>query len=210
MGAVYSNSTRIASADTVLTGRACRGKERGMTTVPSRGSAPSGSTSTSGFVTRGGHLEELVGAHPTALRAIFEGGRAPSPDELIGSWQGRFVALPAAREIAALLRPVFRTLRGGAPLWTGKTFFPDATGVNHLLGQRAVRLGVEPGFSELDGAPAVIFRYDLPQHKNPWPICNVRDELRLIGGDLALGHGMISATAGGARRMFAWFALQRA
>lgn len=182
-----------------------------MTMGTSSGAAPSrpAATSGSGLVTRVSRLDELVGAHPTALRAIFESGRAPAPEQLVGSWRGRFLSIPPALEIAALMRPVFRALDGGAPLWHGKTFFADATGVNHLFGRKGVRLGLEAGFSELDGGPAVIFRYDLPQHRNPWPIRNVRDELRMIGGELALGHGMISATATGPRRMFAWFALER-
>lgn len=179
-----------------------------MATTNGAGAAPA-RRSGSGVPTRVTHVDELLGGHPAALRAIFESGRAPSPDELVGSWRGLFLAAEPAREVATLMRPIFQVFHGGSPIWSGKTFFADATGVNHVLGRRAVRLGVESGFSELDGAPAAIFRYDLPQHGNPWPIRNVRDELRMIGDHLALGHGMFSATAGAPRRVLAWFGLER-
>ncbi len=93
------------------------------------------------------------------------------------------------------MRPVVRALRGGAPLWQGKTFFADSTGVNHVLGGRAVRMGVEATLSQLDGAATTSFRYDLPQHGNPWPVRNMVDEVRMVGSDMALGPAFFSASA---------------
>lgn len=162
-----------------------------------------------GVITSVTHLDHLLGGHPDALRSIYEHGRAASPEDLVGSWWGRLLSVDPAREVASLMRPIAQTLRGGAPFWTGKTFFADATGVNHLLGGKAVRLGVETGLSELDGAPTTIFRYDVPQHKNPWPIRNVYDELRLVAPSIAIGPMLFSIKAGGPRSVVLWFGLQR-
>ncbi len=181
-----------------------------MTTATMNGSrSASPRAAGSGVTTRVTHLDDLLGGHPGALRAIYEGGRACTPEELVGSWWGRFLALEAARDVATLMRPIFQVLRGGGPLWQGKTFFADATGINRMVGQRLVRLSVEAALSELDGAPTVAFRYDLPEHRNPWPIRNIRDELRMVGDGIALGPAMFSATAGGRRDVIAWFGLQR-
>jgi hypothetical protein len=163
----------------------------------------------SSVLTRVTHLDELLGAHPGTLRTIYEAGHAAPPSDVVGSWRGRFLALEGGRDVASLMRPLFQVLRGGSPLWQGKTFFADATAINHMLGQKLVRLGVEEAFSELDGAPTLSLRYDLPQHRNPWPIRNVRDELRIVAEGIALGPALFSATSRGRREVLLWFGLQR-
>lgn len=182
-----------------------------MTMASTHGMAGSTSARPAGssVTTRITHLDELLGGHPGALRTIYEAGLAASPSELVGSWSGRLLVLERGRDVASLMRPIFQALRGGAPLWQGKTFFADATGVNHVLGQKLVRLGVEEALSELDGAPTLVLRYDLPRHRNPWPFRNVRDELRMIGDGLALGPALFSATEGGRPEVVFWFGLQR-
>jgi len=172
------------------------------------GSAPA-QVSGKAVTTRVTHLDQLLGGHPAALRSIYEAGTAPAPEGLVGSWRGIFLALEAGRDVASLMRPIFQLLRGGGALWQGKTFFADATGVNRVLGQKLLRLGVETGFSELDGASTIVFRYDLPRHENPWPLRNMRDELRMIGDGIALGPVLFSATAGGRRDVVSWFGLER-
>jgi hypothetical protein len=181
-----------------------------MTTTTMNGAGSTArAQASSGTVTRVTHLDEILGGHPGALRAIYEEGRAARPEELVGSWSGRFLALEPARDVAALMRPVFQALRGGAPLWQGAHFFADGTGANRTFRGNVWRFGIEAGFSELDGAPAAILRYDLPQHRNSWPVRNARDELRFVGHGVALGPMLLSATAGGRRVVVAWFGLQR-
>lgn len=163
-----------------------------------------------GTTTRVRTLDELVGAHPEALRAIFGSGHATDPVELGAQTRGLFLAIEPTREIHFLVRPVLHALASGAMPWRGKAFEMDGTGVNLVLGRPMVPFAYETGPSDVDGAPALVIRYDRPEHRNAWPIRNIRDELRTIADGLAIGPALFSATANGERKVLAWFGLQRA
>ncbi|MEZ4306764.1 MAG: hypothetical protein R3F14_01765 [Polyangiaceae bacterium] len=162
-----------------------------------------------GNITRVERLDDLVGGHPGALRAIFAAGATPDPADLPGSWSGRILALEPARNMSSLMRPVMQAIHGGGPLFRGKTFFSDGTGNNHLLSGDGARFAFEPGLSELDGGPAIILSYDPPRLENRWPVRNLRGEMRHVGGRIAMGPVLFSATRAGERRLLFWFGLER-
>ena len=77
------------------------------------------------------------------------------------------------------------------------------------FGGENVRFVHEIAPSDVDGAPTLTIRYDHPDHKNPWPVRNIKDELRTIADGLAIGPALFSARAGTERRVLLWFGLTR-
>jgi hypothetical protein len=155
-------------------------------------------------------LDELIGGHPEALRALYLGGKLADPAELGHAPRGRLLALEPAREIHFLVRPVVQGLGAGLLPWQGKSFDADGTGANLVMGRPTARFTFETGPSDVDGGPTLVLRYDDPAHRNRWPLRNVRDELRTIGDGLAIGPALFAASASGARKVIVWFGLERA
>lgn len=154
-------------------------------------------------------LDELVGGHPEALRAIYRAGRATDPAELGESPRGLFLAIEPTREIHFLVRPLVQAMTGGLMPWKGKSFDGMGSGKNLVFGRQAVPFAYETGPSDIDGEPTLVIQYSRAEHGNPWPIRNIRDELRTVADGLAIGPALFSATESGDRRVFLWFGLER-
>jgi len=153
-------------------------------------------------------LAELVGAHPDALRTLYERGRPGDPADLGDAPRGRVLALGVGAEAFMLLRPVLRALATDALPWRGKTFDHGGnSGVNVVFGKGLFRFHAEVGPSSVDGAPTLILRYGEPSYKNPWPVRAIVDELRSVGSGVAIGPAFF--TNKGERSLMLWFGLQR-
>lgn len=166
-------------------------------------------TAPAGSATTHLRLDELAGGYPDALRSLFAAGRPTDPAELGASPRGRVLSLEPTRDIHFLVRPLVVAIGEKELIWQGKTFDPEGTGYNVVLGRQTAPFVFEVGPSLIDGAPALILRYDSPLHKNPWPVRNIRDELRTIGDGVAIGPACFSAAAGGEQKVIAWFGLER-
>ena len=154
-----------------------------------------------------GKLDDLIGAHPDALRKIYSGGRPTDPGELGETPRGRLLALDGAREIFSLLKPVLRALGGDALPWKGKVFDHGGNaGQNIVLGKNMLRFRTERGPSDIDGRPTLVLLYDSAAFKNPWPVRAMRDELRTVAPGIAIGPAFM--TIAGARRPLFWFGLE--
>lgn len=146
-------------------------------------------------------LDELIGAHPDSLRALFTRGGAADPAELGDSPRGRFLGLAPLASVHLASRPIVRAVAGTA-LWTGVGFDHGGNaGFNRVLGTKALRFRTSIQPSELDGRPALVLAYD----RSPWPFSLLRDELRTIGPGLALGA--FFARAGGRHTLLGYFGL---
>lgn len=137
-------------------------------------------------------LDELVGAHPSALRDIYASGSVTDPLDLGDAPRGRLLALAPTEEIHFLVRPLVRALASGAMPWRGKVFDGMGGGANVVLGQRLGAFRHEPGASMIDGRPALLLRYDA----QPWPLRAVVDELRTIGDGIAIGPALFTGSSG--------------
>lgn len=175
-----------------------------MTTGASPDAAPEGGSrrSKQRFPSRIQGLDELVGAHPDALQALFGGGVATDPEELGFSPRGRLLAVAPAREVNALARPVLRALAGPLP-WRGKVFHADRSGANVVAGRSVAPFRYENGRSDVDGGDALVLRYD----DQPWPLRAIHDELRTVADGVAIGPIVLESA--GARRVIGWFGLER-
>jgi hypothetical protein len=155
-------------------------------------------------------LDALARLDGGALAELYAAGRAPERlAALDGHPRGRMLA------VRRLDRgPIFAALRAlaGAPgfPWGGKSF--TARGTDRGEGANRVRLGgrhqlfpfeTRLDASAVDGAPAVILDYDLPD--NPRFIRAIHDEVRLVDDGLFLGPAMWKAAAGPV--LVLWFAL---
>jgi hypothetical protein len=159
------------------------------------------------IATHVGTLDELVGAHPDALRKIYRGGLPADPADLGESPRGRVLSLELGADLFLLLRPVVRAFASGAFPWKGKVFDHGGNaGQNVVFGKTMVRFRTELGASDVDGKPTLALLYDSPAFANPWPIRAIRDELRSIGPGLAIGPAFMEI--GGARRPLLWFGLE--
>lgn len=176
-----------------------------MTIGATNGSAHHGgeTRSTPAAGTRIQGLDELVGAHPDALRTLFTGGYATDPRDLGDAPRGRMLAVEQARDVSALARPILRAIAGPLP-WSGKVFHADHSGANVVLGRNVGAFRYDNGTSDVDGAEALVLRYDA----QPWPLRTIHDELRTVADGIAIGP--IVLEAGGARRVIGWFGLERA
>ncbi|UQA55218.1 hypothetical protein [Polyangium aurulentum] len=160
--------------------------------------------STGRVLSQVGSLDELVGAHPDALRRIYGSGRVADPAELGESPRGRLLAIEAGQDAFLAVRRVIQLLATDRSPWQGKAFEPsDGTGHNVVLGRRSFPFAVELGDSAVDGLPTLVLRYDEPRHKNPWPVRALRDELRAVSDGVAIGPVLHQ------QRVVGWFGLSR-
>lgn len=156
-------------------------------------------------------LDDLAALDVQALGVLYRGASAPaSMAELDGDLIGRMLAVrlldggPALRAVASIARDVRFP-------WGGKSFrATDArvgAGINrvHLGGRhRLFPFATRVGPSVLDGAPAVILDYDLPE--NPGFIRAIHDEVRAVTPGLFLGPACWKR-ASEAPALVLWFAL---
>lgn len=163
-------------------------------------------------------LDDLAAESYDALGARYATGLVPPNriEALDGALTGRMLAFRGlGRPPLALLQQAL-TRFAAAPSfpWEGKSFQSEGpehgTGVNRVSMPRVLgRQNLFPftthvGPSLIDGQPAVILDYDLPE--NPPYIRRIHDEVRLVGAGLFLGPAMWKATAGGAATIL-WFAV---
>ena len=149
-------------------------------------------------------LSALVGAHPDALREIYADGRPADPVDLGEAPRGRVLALGTGAQLFLLGRPLVRAFSTELFPWKGMRFNPHgASGENVLLGLGVLRFRTEVGPSRLDGRPALILTYAAPAHGNPWPFRAFTDELRLVGGSVAVGPTFFEAST----KPLLWFGL---
>ena len=138
-------------------------------------------------------LEALQRMSASAIRDAYE--RAPLPDSvkaLDGPLDGALVTLAGPLSEGAARR-LTRRISGSARFpWQGKTFQSWAedrgSGINRLrlLGERLwCHFETRIDRSSIDGKAAVILDYD--HADNPWPVRQVRDELREVAPGLWLG-----------------------
>jgi hypothetical protein len=153
-------------------------------------------------------LEELVAAHPDALRDIYRAARPADPLLYAGVSRGRLFAVEPFGGAYMLTRPLVRALSRRLPVWRGKVFESGGTsGSNLLFAQRAFRFRCELAPSELDGAPTLALRYE--DLDNPWPVRGVVDEMREIG-DGAAGALALGVTLRSRGRPLLWWGLEPA
>jgi hypothetical protein len=177
-----------------------------MGTVAGQGSGAA--TGGNRIMTRVDTLSRLVGAHPGALRAIYGAGKPLEPADLGDAPRGRFLALEAGEGVFLAVRPIARALGGGHLPWKGKVFDHGGNGgANVVLGGKVARFRAEGAPSALDGAPALVLRYDTKAFGNPWPLSAVVDELRTVSDGIAIGPALFPL-AGRLRPLF-WFGLER-
>lgn len=168
------------------------------TTTRAEASSPRGRTS----LPTTAALEDMVGAHPEALRSLFARGVAADPFELGDAPRGRLLALEPLATVHLAVRPVVRAL-ARTSLWSGIGFDHGGNaGFNRILGGQLMRFrtAVEPG--ELDGRPALVLSYE----RAAWPVSALRDELRAVGPGVALGAFFLRA--GARRHLLGWFGLE--
>jgi len=148
-------------------------------------------------------LDALVGAHPDSLRDMYLKARPGDPAELGDNPAGRVLALDRWDSLFLVVRPAIRAMGGDLFPWRGKTFDHGGnSGQNRIFGRTTLRFRAEVGPSVLDGAPTLILHYD----RAPWPVRGFRDELRMIGEDIAIGP--VFSKRGETGRPLFWFGLQ--
>jgi hypothetical protein len=155
-------------------------------------------------------LDALAQLDARELGELYAQGRVPeSVSALDGHPRGRLLA---ARRLDR--GPAFAALRAFARLanfpWEGKSF--TSRGATEGRGVNRVVLGGRHGLfpfetrveaSGVDGRPAVVLDYDLPD--NPRFIRAIHDEIRLIEEGLYLGPAMWKTRSGLVLAL--WFAL---
>src|SRR5262249_29977780 len=106
------------------------------------------------------------------------------------------------------LRPLVRVLSNDLP-WDGKTFDHGGnSGTSVIFGRQVFRFRAEVGASELDGAPALLLSHAAEDHKNPWPIRAIVEELRAVGDGIAIGPVLLHG-ASASPRILCWFGLEQ-
>lgn len=149
-------------------------------------------------------LDPLVGAHPGALRSIFEKSEPANVEALVGALEGRahgrfLSAIPTAG-VHMLLRPVIQLVSTTLMPWDGVAFDHGGNGgVNFVFGKKTGRFRAAREASWHDGAPCLALQYP----GAAW----LRDELRAVGDGLALGLTFVSV--GERRAPLVWFGLSR-
>jgi len=152
-------------------------------------------------------LADLVGAHPDAIRSIYETGRPADPAELGDAPRGRLLSLQKGSDLFLLTRPILRALSAEWNPWKGKIFdHGGQEGQNVVFGKNVGRFRVQTAPSRLDGKPSLVLTYDDEAHKNPWPVRDMVDELRLIGSGIAIRPAFLQSK-GDATPLF-WFGLE--
>lgn len=205
---------RVAAlSDFLLRAKAAAVKNGAMMTAGTNGASARASEVREGAVRHPfmqvARLDDLLGAHPNALREYYRAGTQADPVELGEAPRGLLLAVEPARNVHFLVRPLVNTLGKGPALWSGKSFDGHGTGANLVLGRPVARFAIETGPSDIDGQPALILRYDDPALGNSWPVRNLRDELRMVGDGIALGPALFAPSATGERKVIVWFGLER-
>lgn len=154
-------------------------------------------------------LEQLTRMSVDELGRVYRDARAPADlHALAGSPAGRMLAAVGPLDLGPIRSRVAKLARAKWFPWAGKTFRAldeeRGDGVNRvrLLGER-YRFELSFGPSAIDGEPCVILDYDLSE--NPWPIRQIRDELREVSPGLFLGPAL--ATTGAEPKLVLWFAV---
>ncbi|MGK3965614.1 hypothetical protein WMF38_15740 [Sorangium sp. So ce118] len=133
-------------------------------------------------------LDDLVGAHPDALRQFYEAGRPADPAELGDAPRGRLLALQPTAGVHMATRPLITALASPWMPWKGHAFDHGGnSGMNVVLGSKVCRFKAQLLPSELDGAPTLALTYGEKAFGNPWPVSAVKDELRAISPGIAIG-----------------------
>ncbi len=149
-------------------------------------------------------LDPLVGAHPGALRSIFEKSEPANVEALVGALEGRahgrFLSSIPTAGAHMLLRPLIQLVSTTLIPWDGVAFDHGGNGgVNIVFGKKTGRFRAVREPSWLDGAPCLALQYP----SAAW----LRDELRTVGDGLALGLTFVSI--GERRSPVVWFGLSR-
>ena len=153
-------------------------------------------------------LSTLVGAHPDALRSIYERGSPADPESLGDAPRGRVLAIGDNARAFMLMRPLLQTLATDALPWKGKVFDHGGnSGQNVVFSRRAFRFHAEVEPSYLDGKPSLLLRYGDPAYKNPRLLRAVVDELREVGPGVAIGPALRVAKDG-SPDLLLWFGLE--
>ncbi|MCB9595724.1 MAG: hypothetical protein H6719_23585 [Sandaracinaceae bacterium] len=139
------------------------------------------------------HLDDLARLSVAELGALYRDAPAPtSLEDLAGAPVGRMLT------VRGIDRPrrragVAQLARAGFFPWRGKSFeafdHERGEGINRttLLGER-FKFGLSFDRSAIDGGPCVLLDYD--RSDNPWPIRQIRDELRELRPGLFLGPAL--------------------
>lgn len=147
-------------------------------------------------------LAALVGAHPDALEEIYAKAEPARPEWLGERPHGRILTLPSLRSVHLLFRPVVELVSTSFMPWQGIVFDHGGNaGKNLVFGRETMRFRVEQGPSLFDGAPTLAFSYD----KNPWPTRLLRDEVRMVSHQFAIGPTFVEIN--GTPTLVAWFGL---
>lgn len=156
-------------------------------------------------------LDRLARMSVAELDRLYRDAEAPADlHALDGSPAGRMLAAVGPLDLGPVRARVAKLARAKWFPWAGKTFraFDAETGegINRvrLLGDK-YRFGLSFGDSAIDGERCVVLDYDRPD--NPWPIRQIRDELREVAPGLFLGPAL--ATTGNKPRLVLWFAIQK-
>ncbi len=178
-----------------------------MSSTAAANSTTHGASERRGVVSTVSSLAELVGAHPDALRMIYEAGRPADPAELGDTPRGRLLALEKSAELFLLTRPLVRFFSMSAMPWSGKVFDHGGNaGANVVLGKQMARFRAEAGTSVIDHKPTLVLSYDEPSHGNPWPLRACFDELRAISSGIAIGPAFLRGK--GDPTLLLWFGLE--
>lgn len=158
-------------------------------------------------------LDDLAARTTVELDGLYRSGAVPaSLRALDGAPTGRMLTVRKL-ERGRLGRALARFAASPSFVWGGKSFestsATSGTGINRvrlpgLLGSQSLfpfRTSVAP--SSLDGAPAIVLDYDLPE--NPAWIRRVHDEVREVAPGLFLGPAMWKGRR--AKTTVLWFAL---
>ena len=153
-------------------------------------------------------LDELVGAHPDALAAIYRAGQVAPPSSLGLRPRGRLLGVNLVPELFLAVRGAVRLFATDKLPWQGKAFASDDTrGFNVVFGRHVMPFRVERAPSAIDGAETIVLRYDDPADRNPAPLRAVRDEMREVGPGVVMGP--ILRDEAGASRVIGWWGLER-
>ncbi len=158
-------------------------------------------------------LDALAQRSYERLEALYKRSKnAESIRAVDGTPKGRMLAVRFVDE--TLLGPFVRAFAGSPQfIWDGKTFTSssdqEGSGINRVqipgaLGkQNLFPFKTHFGPSAIDGAPALILDYDLPENP-PW-IRKIHDEVREMSPGLFFGPAMWKGAKG--RATVLWFAL---
>lgn len=142
---------------------------------------------------------------------LYKRGTVPSMTVLDGAPAGRMLAI-AGLDRGAVAERFAKVAGSRAFPWAGKSFTSagddTGAGINRLRlfgGRDVFPFGTHVGPSAVDGQPAIILDYDLPQ--NPWFIRKIHDELREVAPDLYLGPAMWKTSSG--PRHLLYFAIDK-